>query len=180
MKKLFLLLIAFSMKATAQTTDFDVVFSGGIDPKMATVGAHPDREGNKPSLDYEFSFGFDFPNTRILMQLKSHSEIHFLKWTYIQFDYKKEIIESLYAYGGLEFGQIKKDHRQDADFGSLTNYREFTINPLIFGLNLELQYKFYDNRFGAGLQFGMYQSEDELKPYKKYRKDITATLFLYL
>lgn len=179
MKQLFTtLLLACSMFTIAQN-NFKTVFSAGLDPKMATVGAHPDRPDNTPSLDAEFSFGFEWEYTRILMQIKSHKEVNFFKWTYIQADYKQQLFKNIYAYAGLEVSQIKK-HHPDFSYDQPDNYREYTINPMQFGANLELQYKLFNNAFGIAVQASIYQSEDELKPYKKYRKEVTTTLFFYL
>lgn len=176
---LVMLLIVGVISCNAQDRNFDIVFSVGFDPKMAVVGSHPDRENNKPSLDYELSFGFEWENTRILTQYKSHKEVNFEKWTYVQFDYKRAVLRNVYLYGGLEFSQIKKRHPK-ASYDQLDNYRDVTINPIIFGANLEAQWKFLDDRFGIGGQFSIYQSEDELKQYKKYRKEFTLTAFIYL
>ena len=170
------MLIALSFNAVAQRSttpppEFKTIFSIGLDPKMAIEGPHPDRENNTPSLDYEISFGFEWKNTRLLMQLKNHKEINFFKWTYLQFDYKHNILlNDLYFYTGLEIGQIKRTYAEN----------KASINPIIFGANLELQYKLLNNRLGIGTQFSIYQAEDDLKPYKKYRKDVTLTLFFYL
>lgn len=184
MKKTLITLITVVAAMTlAQAQDkarnFDFVFSAGIDPKMAAVGPHKEAPDNSSSLDVEFSAGFEWSNTRLLMQLKSHEAVNFLKWTYLQFDYKQETIKNLYLYGGLEISQIKI-HHPDYSYDQPDNYREHTINPMQLGINLELQYKFFNDRAGVAVQFGMYQSEDELKPFKKYRKDVTTTLFFYL
>lgn len=170
---------AIAQRATTPRPDFKTVFSIGLDPKMATVGAHPNRENNTPSLDYEISFGFEWENTRLLMQVKNHKKINFFKWTYLQLDYKKELFKNVYGFTGLEIGQIKRKH-PNASFDNPNNYRDVTINPIIFGANLELQYKLLDDRFGIGAQASIYQAEDELKQYKKYRKDVTLTIFFYL
>lgn len=176
--KLVIIILFYSQAVVAQR-DFKTVFSVGIDPKMAIEGPHKGRVGNAPSLDYEVSFGFEWQHTRLLMQAKSHKEVNFFKWTYLQFDYKQALFSNIYAYGGLEVGQIRKTH-PDAHYSNPDNYRSVTINPFILGANLELQYKMLDNRFGLGIQGSIYQAEDELKPYKKYRKEVTATLFFYL
>lgn len=174
-----LLMIFVGSKMFAQQRNFDVVFSLGIDPKMVTIGSHPDRPNNKPSLDYEVSFGFEWENTRVLTQYKSHKEVNFEKWTYAQVDYKRSVLKNVYLYGGLEVSQIKKTH-PNASYDQMDNYRDVTINPIIFGANLESQWKFLDDKFGIGGQFSVYQSEDELKKYKKYRKEVTLTVFIYL
>jgi len=180
MKKLLIVLLLTNLASAQETNrDFKILFSLGIDPKMATVGAHPKQENNKPSLDYEASFGFEWEKSRILMQYKNHKAVNFEKWTYIQYDIKKTIFKNVYAYGGLEVGQIRKKH-PDASYNQPDNYRDITINPVIFGGNLELQWKFLNDKFGVGSQFSIYQSEDELREYKKFRKEVTVALFIYL
>jgi len=179
MKKLLLLLFALQVNAQNNDRNFEILFSLGIDPKMATLGAHPKAENNKPSLDYEASFGFEWEKSRIMMQYKSHKEVNFSKWTYIQYDLKRTLLRNVYVYGGLEFSQIIKKH-PDASYDQPNNYRDVTINPIIFGGNLEVQWKFLDDKFGLGSQFSIYQSEDELREYKKFRKEFTITLFIYL
>lgn len=176
--KAIIILISLCQFTYAQR-DFTTVFSIGIDPKMAIQGPHPDREGNQPSLDYEVSFGFEWSKTRLLMQLKSHQDINFFKWTYMQFDYKQPVFKNFYIYGGLEMSQIRRSH-PDAHYSQPDNYRDVTINPILFGANLEAQYKLLDDRFGIAWQASLYQPEDELKPYKKYRFETTITLFFYL
>jgi len=177
-KLLFMLLISIGAMAQQTSRHFKVIFSLGIDPKMAILGAHPKEENNKPSLDYELSFGFEWENSRILTQFKSHKAINFTKWTYVQYDLKKSILKNIYAYGGLEIGQIRKKH-PDASYDQPDNYREVTINPIIFGGNLELQWKFLDDKFGVSSQFSIYQAENEIKKYKQFRKEVTITLFIY-
>jgi hypothetical protein len=180
MKKLILMLL-FSTVAIAQNNDrnFEVVFSLGIDPKMATLGAHPGEEGNKPSLDYEVSFGFEWENSRLLTQYKNHKAVNFSKWTYIQYDLKRSPFKNIYVYGGLEASLIRKKH-PDASYDQPDNYRDVTINPMIFGANLEVQWKFNNDKFGIGSQFSIYQSEDELREYKQFRKEFTIAFFVYL
>src|SRR5690606_7017788 len=118
-----LLMIFVGGKLFAQERSFDIVFGLGIDPKMATLGAHPDRHNNKPSLDCEVSFGFEWEKSRLLMQYKRHNEVNFSKWTYIQYDLKREVLSNVYIYGGLEFSQIKKRH-PNASYDQLDNYRD--------------------------------------------------------
>ena len=178
MKNLLMMLLLAST-AYSQPAEFDIVFAIGLDPKMAIEGAHKGREGNQPSLDYEVSFGFEWENTRLLMKAKNHEAINFFKWTYLAFDYKREVIKNVYGYAGLEMSQIRRYH-PDFSGSNPDNYREVTINPLQFGANLELQYKLMNDRFGIALQFSFYQSEDELKPIKKHRKDVTLAAFFYL
>ena len=161
-----------------ETRNFKTVFGIGIDPKMAIVGPHPDRPDNKPSLDYEVSFGFEWENTRLLMQVKSHKKVNFFKWTYMQFDYKKEVFSNVYLYSGLEISEIRKSH-DDYNYLNDDNYRAVTINPIVFGANLEVQFKMLDDKFGIGLQGSIYESEDELKKYKKYRKEVTLNAYFY-
>jgi len=180
MKKIILMLL-ISIGATAQKNDrnFDVIFSLGIDPRMATLGAHYEEVDNKPSLDYEFSFGFEWENSRIMTQYKNHKAVNFEKITYIQYDLKRSPFKNVYVYGGLEASLIKKKH-PDASYDQPDNYRDVTINPIIFGGNLELQWKFFDDKFGVASQFSIYQAEDELRDYKQFRKEVTITLFIYL
>lgn len=174
-------MLLFSIGAIAQNNDrdFECLFSLGIDPKMATLGAHPGEEGNKPSLDFEASFGFEWENSRIMMQYKSHKAVNFSKWTYVQYDIKKNLFSNVYAYGGLEVSQIRKTH-PDASYDQPDNYRDVTINPIILGANLEVQWKFANDKFGVGTQFSIYQAEDELREYKQFRKDFTIVFFVYL
>tara|TARA_R110002020_G_scaffold472874_1_gene701409 strand:- start:1132 stop:1668 length:537 start_codon:yes stop_codon:yes gene_type:complete len=174
MKNLLIGLL-FSTVTYSQSRPYDLVFGIGVDPKMALEGAHKGREGNKPSLDIEASFGFEWENTRLLTKYKHHEAINFSKWTYFAFDYKRELFNNFYGFAGLEMGQIKRTH-PDAHGSKPDNYREVTINPIIFGANAELQYKFFREQISMGLQFSFYQSEDEVKEYKKYRKDVTLVM----
>jgi len=175
---LFVLLISIGAFSQNKDRDFEIIFSLGIDPKMATLGAHTAEEGNKPSLDYEVSFGFEWEKSRIMAQYKNHKAVNFEKFTF-QYDLKRNIFRNIYVYGGLEYSIIKKKH-PDASYEQPNNYRDVTINPIIFGGNLELQWKFLNDKFGLGSQFSIYQSEDELREYKKFRKEVTITLFIYL
>lgn len=179
MKQLIIIALMLCSTANAQIPNFDTFISFGIDPKMATKGPYPDRPDNKPSFDYEISLGIEYTKVRAMMQLKSHQEINFLKWTYIQIDYKQKLLNNLYGYAGLEMAQIRKSH-PDAHYSDPSNYRKVTTNPILFGANIELQYKLFNNRLGIAIQASMYQAEDEQKQYEKYRKDVTATLFFYL
>lgn len=176
--KLLLLLFALQVNAQDNSRNFKILFSLGIDPKMATLGAHPGEENNKPSLDYEASFGFEWEKSRIMAQYKNHKAVNFEKFT-LQYDLKRSPFKNIYVYGGLEYSIIKKKH-PDASYDQPENYRDVTINPIIFGANLELQWKFLDDKFGVASQFSIYQSEDELREYKKFRKEVTITLFIYL
>lgn len=158
--------------------NFDIVFALGVDPKMAIEGPHNGKPGNEPSLDIEFSFGLDWERARLLTQLKSHKAVNFLKWTYLQLDYKQELFKNMYVYGGVEMSQIRIYH-PDASYDQPDNYRDYTTNPILFGANLEIQYKIFNDNAGIAIQGSMYQAEDDLKPYKKYRKDVTVALFVY-
>jgi len=179
MKKLLLALLLTNLASAQETSrNFKLLFSLGFDPKMATIGAHPKQENNKPSLDYEISFGFEWEKSRLMIQYKNHKEVNFEKITYMQYDLKRTVFKNVYVYGGLEVSQIIKTH-PDASYNQPDNYRKITINPIIFGSNLELQYKFLNDKFGIGSQFSIYQSEDELREYKKFRKEVTITLFVY-
>ena len=179
MKKLILMLL-FSIGAIAQNNDrnFEYLFSLGIDPRMAIFGPHYGEEGNKPSLDFEASFGFEWEKSRIMAQYKNHKAVNFEKFT-VQYDLKRNPFKNIYVYGGLEYSIIKKKH-PDASYDQPDNYRDVTINPIIFGANLEVQWKFANDKFGVGTQFSIYQSEDELREYKQFRKDFTIAFFVYL
>lgn len=181
MKKIntiILLLIAVVSYSQQWERNYDIVFAIGIDPKMAIVGPHSDRPDNEPSLDIEASFGFEWKNTRLMQQVKFHKEVNFFKWTYFQFDYKKEILPNLYGYAGLEMSAIRKTH-PDYNYTSIDNYRRVTINPLTPGANLELQYKILDGSIGFFLQSSVYQAEDELRQYKPVRFDVTVGISSY-
>lgn len=154
-----------------------LVFGLGIDPKMAIYGAHIERPSNSPSLDIEASLGVERETFRYLMQVKSHKAVNFFKWTYIQIDYKKEVLSNLYVYGGLEMSAIRKTH-PDAHYTSINNYRRVTVNPLTPGANLEIQYKV--GVLGFALQGSIYQAEDELRGYKPIRTDVTAIIYVNL
>lgn len=178
MKKLILMLLV-SIGAFAQNNDrnFEFLFSLGVDPKMATLGAHPKQEGNKPSLDIEGSFGFEWETNRIMAQYKNHKAVNFEKFT-VQYDLKRMPFKNIYVYAGLEYSIIKKKH-PDASYDQPDNYRDVTVNPIILGANLEAQWKFANDKFGVGTQFSIYQSEDELREYKQFRKDFTIAFFVY-
>jgi len=181
MKKLLLtlaLIITNLVTSQELNRDFKVLFSLGFDPKMAILGPHPKQENNKPSLDYEVSFGFEWEKSRIMAQYKNHKAVNFEKFT-LQYDLKRNPFKNIYVYGGLEYSIIKKKH-PDANYNDPNNYRDVTINPIIFGGNLELQWKFLNDKFGLSSQFSIYQSEDELREYKKFRKEVTVALFIYL
>ena len=173
-----LILILFSITALNAQDNFDVIINIGLDPKMITQGAHKGREGNKPSLDFEIGLGIEWENTRLLMKYKNHQAINFSKWTYFAFDYRKELLRNVYGFAGLEMGQISRRH-PDAHWSKPDNYREVTINPIIFGANLEMQYKI-SRSIGLSLHFAIYQSEDEVREFKKYRKDVNAKISFYL
>jgi len=177
-KLLFMLLISIGAFAQNNDRDFDILFSLGIDPRMAILGPHYGEENNKPSLDYEASFGFEWEKSRIMAQYKNHKAVNFEKFTF-QYDLKRNPFKNIYVYGGLEYSIIKKKH-PDASYDQADNYRDVTINPIIFGGNLELQWKFLNDKFGIGSQFSIYQAEDELREYKKFRKEVTIALFIYL
>jgi hypothetical protein len=180
MKKIFLLALLATGLSNAQNNDrnFDFLFSLGFDPKMATLGPHPKEEGNKPSLDIEGSFGFEWETNRIMVQYKNHKAINFEKFSF-QYDLKRMPFRNIYVYAGLEYSIIKKKH-PDASYDQPDNYRDVTVNPIILGANLEAQWKFADDKFGIATQFSIYQSEDELREYKKFRKEVTIALFIYL
>lgn len=173
-------MLFFSIGAIAQNNDrnFEVLFSLGIDPRMAIFGPHYGEEENKPSLDVEASFGLEWEKSRIMAQYKNHKAVNFEKFS-LQYDLKRNPFKNIYVYGGLEYSIIKKKH-PDASYDQPDNYRDVTINPIIFGANLEVQWKFANDKFGVGTQFSIYQAEDELRDYKQFRKDFTIAFFVYL
>lgn len=178
--KVMLILIAmllFGSLSLAQPKPFDFIIYGGIDVKMLTVGAHPQRQDKQKGLDYKLGIGFDWENTRLRTEIQSFKEINFTKWTYLAFDYKLQPIQNFYLYAGAEISQIKRGHPY-FDGSDPNNYREFTINPVIFGINLEVQYRY--KNIGFGIQGNIHQAEDELKKYKKYRKQVHFVVFVYL
>tara|TARA_R110000796_G_scaffold58965_2_gene135827 strand:+ start:985 stop:1530 length:546 start_codon:yes stop_codon:yes gene_type:complete len=180
MKKITLICcIAFGMIASAQPADFDFYLRVGNDPNMLIKGAYPDRLDVVRGLHNKYGFGFEFEHARIGMDLESFSEIGFTKWTYLYFDYKlSSVIRNVNFFAGLEMSQIKR-HHPDFNGSDPNNYREYTINPLLFGGNLEAVYRKDDSHFGFGLQANMHQAEDELKPYKKFRFQVFGNLYFY-
>jgi len=178
-KLLFMLLFSIVSLGQQKQRDFKVLFSLGFDPKMATLGPHYKEENNKPSLDYELSFGLEWEKSRIMMQYKNHKAVNFSKITYFQYDLKKNVFKNFYIYGGLESSLIIKKH-PDASYDQPDNYRDVTTNPIIFGGNLEIQWKFLNDKLALACQFSIYQAEDELKEYKKFRKEVTFSFFIYL
>ena len=176
MKTIKLLLLLASTVCVAQEKA-KLVLGLGIDPKMAIYGAHIERPSNSPSLDIEASIGFERETFRYLMQIKSHKAVNFFKWTYIQVDYKREVLPNLYVYGGLEMSAIRKTH-PDAHYTKSDNYRRVTVNPLTPGANLEIQYKV--GVVGFALQGSVCQAEDELRKYKPIRTDVTAIIYVNL
>lgn len=177
-KLLFMLLISIGAVAQNNDRDFEVLFSLGIDPRMAIFGPHYGEEGNKPSLDFEASFGLEWEKSRVMVQYKNHKAVNFEKFS-LQYDLKRNPFKNIYVYGGLEYSIIKKKH-PDASYDQPDNYRDVTINPIILGANLEVQWKFANDNFGVGTQFSICQAEDELREYKQFRKEVTITFFVYL
>lgn len=161
-----------------QPRTFDYAFSASIS-EMTSAGPHQINNGTSPSVGTEVSFGFEWENTRLLMQLMFHNQVNYFKWTYFQFDYKQETFKNLYVYGGLELAQIKITH-PDAHYSTPENYRDVTINPVQLGANLELQYKFLNNHAGIAVQGSMYRAEEQLRPIQKFRKELALALFIYL
>ena len=124
MKNLLIALL-FSTVTYSQSKPFDVVFGLGIDPKMALEGAHKDRPNNKPSLDIEASFGLEWENTRLLTKYKLHEAINFSKWTYLAFDYKRELFNNFYGFAvgaGLQlFNRFNLDLAYQLRYGRGVN-----------------------------------------------------------
>ena len=185
MKKLILICcIAFGMivssnKAFAQPEPFDFFVRIGNDPNMAISGAYPNREDKAIGLHNKYGFGFEWENVRIGMDIESFTAIGFTKWTYLYGDYKVASgIRNITFFAGLEMSQIKR-HHPDFNGKDGNNYREYTINPFLLGGNLETVYRKENSHFGFGLQANIHQAEDELKPYKKYRKQVFVNLYFY-
>jgi hypothetical protein len=175
----FILIILSGYKAFAQPEPFEFFVRIGNDPNMAISGAYPDREDKAIGLHNKYGFGFEWENVRIGMDVESFSAIGFTKWTYLYGDYKVASgIRNITLFGGLEMSQIKR-HHADFDGNDKDNYREYTTNPLLFGANGEILFRKQNSHFGIGLQGNIHQAEDELKPYKKFRKQVFINLYFY-
>jgi hypothetical protein len=173
------IIILSNYKAFAQPEPFEFFVRIGNDPNMAISGAYPNREDKAIGLHNKYGFGFEWENLRIGMDIESFSAIGFTKWTYLYGDYKvKSGIRNITLFGGLEMSQIKR-HHADFNGNDKDNYREYTTNPLLFGANGEILFRKQNSHFGIGLQGNIHQAEDELKPYKKFRKQVFVNLYFY-
>jgi hypothetical protein len=187
----FILITLSGYKAFAQPEPFEFFVRIGNDPNMAISGAYPDREDKAIGLHNKYGFGFEWENVRIGMDVESFSAIGFTKWTYLYGDYKIIIdhtltipiigdvtIRNVNLFGGLEISQIKR-HHPDFDGNNRNNYREYTTNPLLFGANGEILFRKENSNFAFGLQGNIHQAEDELKAYKKFRKQVFINIYFY-
>lgn len=177
LKLVLVMIVMVYIKSYSQAPPFDFILYGGLDPNMLINGAYPDREDPAKGFDYKVGYGFDWEHIRLRMEVQSFEVIHFTKWTYMAFDYKLNPFKEFYLYGGVEVGQIKRRHIDYLDPKS-SYYRENVTNPVIFGLNGELQYRF--NRIGLAIQANIHQAEDDLKKYKSYRFQVHAVIIIYL
>ncbi len=180
--KIFIAIITIAQLANAQPEPFNFYLRVGNDPNMILDGAYPDRSNDKKAkgLHNKYGFGFEWKHIRIGMDLESFTEIGFTKWTYLYADYKLNSgIKNITLFGGLEISQIKRYH-PDFSYDQPNNYREYTTNPLLFGVNGEIQYRKYNSFLGLGIQANIHQAEDELKPYKDYRFQVFGNIYFYL
>lgn len=180
MKKIIIItLLIISQSVFAQPEPFEFFVRIGNDPNMLIRGAYPDREDKAIGMHNKYGFGFEWESVRIGMDVESFSAIGFTKWTYLYADYKVASgIRNITLFGGLEMSQIKR-HHPDFSGSNPNNYREYTINPLLFGANIEAVFRIPRSPFGIGIQANIHQAEDELKPYKKFRKQVFGNLYFY-
>ena len=176
--KTILLVIAvflIGLKSYSQTTleilkPF-VIF--GIDPKMATKGAGHDW-GDSPSFDYEIGFGiYTFnDNLRISHLYKQHDRIGFEKFTLLKVDRRVKLFSNFEGYAGLETSLIKRESFT-YHYSKPHDYRKYNTEWFKMGANIELNYKPKWSNVSLYLKGSMYQSEEALKQYKRFRKDFT-------
>lgn len=164
-----ILALCSTNQTTSQPEPYKLIFEAGFDPTMAVQGAHPERDNPKKGLDFIVGFGFEWENFRVTNQFQSFQEIGFYKWTYLKPDFKHEILKNLVGFAGLEMSAIKRTHDQALHKNNPQN---------VFGANLELQYKLND--FALSIQANIHQAEEDLKPYKDYRKQVHFKLVYYL
>jgi hypothetical protein len=147
---------------------YELMFEGGADLKMATAGSHPGEEKNIKGFDFIVGFGFEWEHIRVSNQFQSFQELGFYKWTYLKPDYRKKMIKNVFGYIGLEMSAIKRTHKEAIHPNNPEN---------VFGANLEIQYRL--NQFAISLQANIHQAEEDLKPYKDYRKQMHLKLTYY-
>jgi len=189
MKKIIIItLLIITQSVFAQPEPLEFFVRIGNDPNMLIRGAYPDREDKAIGMHNKYGFGFEWESVRIGMDVESFSAIGFTKWTYLYVDYKIEVefnlpivgwnVRNITLFGGLEMSQIKR-HHPDFNGSDPNNYREYTTNPLLFGANIEAVFRIPRSPFGIGIQANIHQAEDELKPYKKFRKQVFGNLYFY-
>ena len=161
------IILTFINKCNAQEP-YELIFEVGADVKMATVGTHPGEDKNIKGLDFIVGFGFEWEHIRLTNQFQSFQKIGFYKWTYLKADYKSKLIKNMFGYVGLEMSAIKRTHAEALHPRNPQNR---------FGANLELQYRL--NQFAVSLQANIHQAEDDLKPYKDYRKQLHLKLIYF-
>jgi len=176
MHKVVYILFFASIISNAQPAPNTFFMSFGADIKMLTVGAHPERESARKGLDWKAAFGWEFSNTRVRMEAQSFAEIGFTKWTYLAFDMKINITKHIKLFAGLETSGIKR-HHPDANFRDPYNYIKYNHSWLLLGANAEIQFRI--GSFGIAVQGNLHQAEEELKPYKKSRKQVHFTVFYF-
>lgn len=176
MKHLLYILCLTAITVNAQTPN-EFFLSAGADFKMLFVGPYPERDNPQKGLDFKAAFGWEFPATRIRMEVQSFAEIGFTKWTYLAFDYKREsIFKNIWLYIGLEASGIKR-HHPDFTFKDPNNYLEYVHNWMLLGANAELQWR--KGNIGLAAQFNIHQAENDLKPYKNFRSQVHCSVFWF-
>ena len=161
------IILTFVNKCNAQPEPYKLIFEVGADIKMLTLGSHPGEDKNIKGLDFIVGFGFEWENIRITNQFQSFQKLGFYKWTYLKPDYKITI-NDFYIFAGLEMSAIKRTHKEALRPRNPQN---------VLGANLEIQYRL--NNIAIGIQANIHQAEDDLKPYKDYRKQAHLKL-IYL
>ncbi len=161
------IILTFVNKCNAQPEPYKLIFEVGADIKMLTLGSHPGEDKNIKGLDFIVGFGFEWESIRITNQFQSFQKLGFYKWTYLKPDYKITV-NDFYIFAGLEMSAIKRTHKEALRPRNPQN---------VFGANLEIQYRL--NNVAIGIQGNIHQAEDDLKPYKDYRKQAHLKL-IYL
>jgi hypothetical protein len=169
LKIMIFLVIGILVVSTCKAQEpHEIFFSGGADLKMLTVGSHPGEEKNVKGFDFIVGFGFEWEHIRVSNQFQSFQELGFYKWTYLKPDYRKKLIKNVFGYVGLEMSAIKRTHKEALHPNNPEN---------VFGANIELQYRL--NQFAISLQYNIHQAEEDLKPYKDYRKQLHTKIIVY-
>ena len=147
---------------------YELIFEGGADLKMLTLGSHPGEDKNVKGLDFIVGFGFEWEHIRVSNQFQSFQKIGFYKWTYLKSDYRAKLFKNVFGYAGLEMSALKRTHETSLRSNQPEN---------LYGANLELQYRL--NQFAISLQGNIHKAEDDLRPYKDYRKQIHLKIQYY-